>query len=522
MGWNGVEPSMLEYLRSTFPSHRSYACSEEDQARGLARLYLISATVPWIERVYFFHLAQEAPYTEVMEPADFYMGLFTPWLEGRPRPKDAYFAVKTVIGMLDGSTFRERLDLGSRVWALVFERNDEALVALWSLDDGVTVELTGASMIQSVTSMVGTPVLVSGNRLRLSGRPVYAKARRADLESLRSAIHEAEVMGGESFRLALSLDSEQTTASQPALAVHITNTSRRARVPPTLHLAVRPPTWELARERISDGQAITGGGTRCYSVQLMGAAVRAAEVSFVATAGLFDDSTQVRSERTIRYLLARWKPAGFAADGRLDEWSQVPAISLGATPDQREIVAWRGADDCSGRWYCASDERALYIAAEIRDDTHHQTADATTADALWRCDSIQIALDLAGDAQPVANLPQYDGVNDVELGVALTADGPLAYAWENPQGTTGIQSAIDVAVVRSEADGVTRYEVALPWTSLGLHSAPQGRWLGMNILVNDDDGKGRRGWLEWAPGIGYSKDPSQFPKVFIASAGDRE
>ena len=32
IGWNGVEPSMLEYLRTKFDGHRSCAVTEEDQA----------------------------------------------------------------------------------------------------------------------------------------------------------------------------------------------------------------------------------------------------------------------------------------------------------------------------------------------------------------------------------------------------------------------------------------------------------------------------------------------------------
>ena len=522
MGWNGVEPSMLEYLRSKFPGHRSYACTEEDQARGLARLYLISATIPWIERVYFFHLHQEAPYTKVMEHVDYYMGLFTPWLRGQLRPKDAYFAMKTVIEMINESTFRERLELGSRTWALVFERGEEATVALWSLDDGVTMRLPDASAIQSVTSMVGTPVLVSDGSLPLSGRPVYVKTPRDHLDSLKNAIGRAELIGGCTIQLALSLDTEKTTAGKPALAVRLTNTSRRDRVAPTVYLRVRPPTWELAEDRISDARAIPAGGARSHSLQLTGADAQAAEVSFVASARLFDDETQVRSERTIRYLVVGRRPKGFAADGSLGEWSRVGPVTIGSTPSQREYVSWRGPEDCAARWYCASDARALHFAAEVRDDVHHQSVHADTADAMWRDDSIQIGFDVAGDAQPVANVPQYDGVDDVEIGLALTADGPIAYAWDNPRSEAGLLESANFAIARDEAAKVTRYEIALPWASLGLAAAPAGRWMGMNVLVNDNDGKGRRGWLEWAPGIGYAKDPSQFPKVLIAGARPKQ
>ena len=61
-------------------------------------------------RVYFFHLHREAAYTEVADNIDHYMGLFTPWLEGQVRPKDAYFAVRTVIQVLDQSAYKGRID----------------------------------------------------------------------------------------------------------------------------------------------------------------------------------------------------------------------------------------------------------------------------------------------------------------------------------------------------------------------------------------------------------------------------
>ena len=60
IGWNGVEfstydgTSMLKYLCQTYPLHNARSTSEEDQARAYARLYLVSTSVPAVERVYFF------------------------------------------------------------------------------------------------------------------------------------------------------------------------------------------------------------------------------------------------------------------------------------------------------------------------------------------------------------------------------------------------------------------------------------------------------------------------------------
>ena len=195
IGWNGVEPSMLEYLRARFDGHRTYAVTEEDQARGLARTYLIAATVPWIERVYFFHLHQEAAYTDINEQVDYYMGLFTPWRKGQIRPKDAYFAVKTVIEALSGSTYQDRIETPPRVWALHFERGDEASIALWSLDDGVAMKTDDLSAVTSITSMVGTPVLITKDSLPLSGRPLYLKTDRAHAERLKQQIRSAQWHG---------------------------------------------------------------------------------------------------------------------------------------------------------------------------------------------------------------------------------------------------------------------------------------------------------------------------------------
>ena len=220
MGWSGVEPSMLGYLQRDF-WHRHRSRSEEDQARALVRLYLVSATVPWIERVYFFHLHQEAKYTDTLENPDFYMGLFTPWLGGRVRPKDAYFALKTVVRMIGGATYRERVDLAPDLWALVFERGDEAIVALWCVEDDVVMTLGDSSVVKGVTSMVGTPVLISDrelsdavlkdgngkvivregrridwdgpNALRVSGRPIYLRVDMKDLSLLKTQIREAQI-----------------------------------------------------------------------------------------------------------------------------------------------------------------------------------------------------------------------------------------------------------------------------------------------------------------------------------------
>ena len=132
-------------------------------------------------------------------------------------------------------------------------------------------------------------------------------------------------------------------------------------------------------------------------------------------------------------------------------------------------------------------------------------------------DSIQIAIDMEGDAVIAANVTGYDGLNDAQFGLALGSDQlPVCHVWFQPEDQTGLTALKQLAIVRDGPAKVTRYEVAMPWPALGFKGSPAGKWMGLNVLINDNDGQGRKGWLEWSPGIGYSVDPGLYPKVWLA------
>ena len=58
----------------------------------------------------------------------------------------------------------------------------------------------------------------------------------------------------------------------------------------------------------------------------------------------------------------------------------------------------------------------------------------------------------------------------------------------------------------------TVYEFKIPWTNLLMEGQQPklGDKLGFSFLVNDNDGNGRRGWIEYASGIGESKNSALF------------
>jgi hypothetical protein len=63
------------------------------------------------------------------------------------------------------------------------------------------------------------------------------------------------------------------------------------------------------------------------------------------------------------------------------------------------------------------------------------------------------------------------------------------------------------AAVRRQ-DGRTFYEVRLPGAGRAA-----GQRIRTSFLVNDADGRGRDGFLQWTPGIGLSKEPAAFGYV---------
>jgi len=183
-------------------------------------------------------------------------------------------------------------------------------------------------------------------------------------------------------------------------------------------------------------------------------------------------------------------------DGKLDDLQAVPGIDL-VEDGEVQMPEYGGADDLSGNLWFTWDADHLYLSASIRDDTHAQPA---SGDAIWQGDSIQFAV---GQGMPGETDRWY------EYGVALTSSGPQVHRWIAASGSTGPVTDATVAVNRDDTTNTTVYELAIPWDQLE-PVEPDDRLLSLSLLVNDNDGSGRKGWIEWGSGIGGSKDAKLF------------
>ena len=58
----------------------------------------------------------------------------------------------------------------------------------------------------------------------------------------------------------------------------------------------------------------------------------------------------------------------------------------------------------------------------------------------------------------------------------------------------------------------TIYEVGIPWEKIRFAKPGDGAFR-FSILVNNNNGNGRLGWLEWGGGIGADKKPELYQVI---------
>ncbi|WMT43435.1 sugar-binding protein [Paenibacillus sp. D2_2] len=145
------------------------------------------------------------------------------------------------------------------------------------------------------------------------------------------------------------------------------------------------------------------------------------------------------------------------------------------------------------------DQDNFYLTAQIKDDVHSASA---SGEEIWKNDSIQFAM-MAGI--PGENRGYY------ELGISDTPQGPQIFRWLSADSRPkGLVANGSLQVKRDEVQKLTVYEMALPWSEIPQVKPGVNEALSISFLVNDNDGAGRKGYIEWGSGIGEVKDSKKF------------
>ncbi|MEK4473555.1 alpha/beta hydrolase fold domain-containing protein [Paenibacillus sp. FSL R7-0048] len=189
--------------------------------------------------------------------------------------------------------------------------------------------------------------------------------------------------------------------------------------------------------------------------------------------------------------------------GNLSDWGNQAPFDV----KDVKIMGWQGEQDLSAKGSLAWDADNLYLGVEVIDDYHAQSA---SGDAIWSGDSIQIGIGIANGDGTVPS--EYH-----ELGVARGDTGELLkWCWLAPKGFN-LGDVIELQYAVERKDSKTSYELAIPWRELKSDDVQvkPGMKLKFSLLVNDNDGEGRKGWVEYNSGIGSAKDVDAFGDLFV-------
>lgn len=217
-------------------------------------------------------------------------------------------------------------------------------------------------------------------------------------------------------------------------------------------------------------------------------------------------------------------PADLRVDGDLGDWAGVPEVAVeGRARLVRQPQLYRGLADLGASLRLAWDDRALYLAATVRDDHFVQEQ---TGFNTWKGDCLQVGLDTLPGRQGEATgnlLADNASRGNTELDLALTSKGPEAYrtiTFDPTKLPVRLLDGKEAQLAVKAVPGGLVYEAALPWTSLGRTAAPPAdRQLGFALAVNDLDSPDQLDpkAIGLFGGICPVKDPAQFGRLVLVS-----
>ena len=184
-------------------------------------------------------------------------------------------------------------------------------------------------------------------------------------------------------------------------------------------------------------------------------------------------------------------------DGKLSEdvWSKTTTQNFNLAEQNFRFSntdVWKGLNDLSGTWRAAWDDKFLYLAVNVVDDIHSvKFSDG----AVWNQDGLQFLFD------PARTEDEKSGKYDYSLSNGTKGPQAWCHLTAHSSVTEG-EAPFEIATSGKNPDlsGEMVYEVAIPWTSLAPFVPSAGSNLGMTIIINEDDGAGRVGFMGWFSG----------------------
>lgn len=421
---------------------------------------------------------------------------------------DFFPAYNTAIRFMATAGYGQKIEMGPSIDAILFKDAEGGpLLVLWSPTLGVNalMRLDGNFVAYDI---MGNPATPEQRKLgvRIATDPAYLRFKPdATVASIIAQLRQADVVG-----LGAPLQVDLAITAPKQISAYVTSTSTKP-LAGKLSLLNLPQGWSIAQPTLAFSD-LPPGGTRRIDFTLGSAAIQNLKpcvVSFVAESG----EESLRKDVSLRPLFVR-RHDDIKADGDLTEWREDQWLTLGAdhvSVDFSPTLKRTGDADLSAKVAAAWSEKYFAIAVVVTDDAHVPSASAQQG---WRGDSLQVYLSARRGAAPAS-------VRD-DIQYTLSLIGDRAYAWldKGAEGnfkgvankTDGLNDA-DVSVSIRRQGIQTIYEAVYPRDAClpGLR-LDQGEGFGFSLLINDNDGKGRKTGLTLAP---KGTQPYEHPEHYL-------
>ena len=413
------------------------------------------------------------------------LGYFLHGIPGQPEQMvfDSLGAVNAAQEFLANASRGEEANLGEAVRSFVFpDAQGGVLVTLSAADPAAKGSVTIPDSCRAF-DMFGNPI--SGKTAPVSMTPLYLRVPKSNWKKILNSLEFRDL--GDPFALRLSMGGRNL------LNVSLTNRTNRGE---KVELLLTGVPKELELEKKTAVVSLAPGEKRVLAFP-----IRKSEMlpmkRYDFKIGLRSRFGYATRKSSLSVLFAHR-----SENGENLPWVELNGTNLSANYHPTE--KWSGPRDLSAKFRTWWNERGFGVDILVNDD-HFVFPD--NAPAAWRNDSVQLYFDMKRDATPTSGKEEKNMGDDCDYIISLlNGKTPAAYLNNGCDArfigeanqTRGVDSALRLSCERPSS-GTLLYRIFFPAETLPYIAFREGVSFGFSLLVNDDDGKGRKDGLTLAP-----------------------
>ena len=407
-------------------------------------------------------------------------------------PRYGYGAYSSMVWFLEDSEFFRRVEILKPARIFVFQKGTGSVAVLWSSGPEGFLKAEFPPEVR-MFDMMSNPL--PGDAVPLGFDPVYLVAEKIHPMNLAAKLEAGKIEGISAASLRIQPFSG-ALKDKPHLTVEVENVGN---TPISGYLKIRlPEEWSIRRDTLPVKMMDPG---KKEEITFIFSEMKQSKDNLYPVEVIFREhgGGEAIVSRVLTEMVATYGTP--TIDGDDSDWKGArfltmdkPEYAVGLVP----YMEW----NLSCRFATLWDKDNFYFLGVVRDNNYHQPQ---TGSLIWQGDSFQIAFDCVNAGEQVE-----DGKGQYLYGLAHTSKGDETWRW--PAAGSNVNRAapaIKLEFSNPEKD-LYIYEAAIPRNLLSPMKLEEGTKFGFTILLNDNDGGGRRGWLEWTPGIGTGFAPKYF------------